>query len=310
MANPMLRPTVRPVGEESVTPWPQSVLLVGCGLIGVSMVKALTAVLPDVLVDGVEPHEEHRGTAAKTGCFRRIEMDLSQVNRVGQTYDLVVLAVPVDVACDLLPQAGTLGEVVMDVCSVKTDICARAEELGLRRRFFPSHPMAGIASEGPSEATADLFKGRPWLGIAHWTVPFPVVELIAQLGSVWIALETAALHDGLMAVVSHSTHVVSLATMLAFREAVNHWEPPLSSTSAAMVCGPAFADVTRLAKSPPGFWTRTLLANRQTTVEHLRRTVGELQDFIDILETRDAVRLRRKLDSARNAHGRWEQDRL
>jgi len=283
--------------------WPQSIFIVGCGLIGMSLAKALRRVLPDdTLLDGLEPNPSHRQMAEQTGVFQRL---LSTLPASGD-YDLIVLAVPVDAACALLQPCAALGQWLMDVCSVKSDICRQAADLGLRGRFFPSHPMAGLASEGPAQAVATLFCDRPWIGIAGWDDMGPLIALLEAIGAQWRTVPNPEVHDAIMARVSHSIHLTSLAAMLSFAAAEQNVAPAASDFKTALFCGPAFTDITRLAASPPGFWTSTLLANRKETVRQLHRTVQELETFIRILETEDRDALWNQLDSARRARQQWE----
>lgn len=281
---------------------PQSILVIGCGLIGTSFALAVKARDSEVVIDGVEINPLHFRSAQKHGVFSHLFENVADVSLPQNTpYDLAVLAVPVDAACLLLEETLLKAQVVMDVCSVKEGICRTAEELGAREQFAPTHPMAGLATAGPEQATAELFRNRPWLFIEGWSASQQVISLVREIGARIEILENPSQHDEAMAVVSHAIHLVSLSAMLAYGEAEEG-----SSIALSHLTGPAFRDITRLSGSPSGFWVSTLLANRRSVTEHLNQIVGQLQKFEVALKNGNAQQLVELLDSARELHEKWK----
>lgn len=276
---------------------PQSILVIGCGLIGTSLALAVHEVDPTMVLDGVEINPVYQEEAREKRVFRRVFAGFSEKM---PSYDLAVLAVPVDIACALLPQALEKGALVMDVCSVKEAVCETAERLQARERFIPSHPMAGLASAGPNQATGGLFQDRPWLFIEGWTAAEHLLPLVQSMGARIEFLESASRHDETMAIVSHGIHLVSLSAMLAYGDALE-----AKGLSLAHLTGPAFRDITRLSASPSGFWASTLRANAQAVVEHVERVISRLQSFQSTLTAGGENELVELLDTARMMHEEW-----
>ncbi|QQE76795.1 prephenate dehydrogenase/arogenate dehydrogenase family protein [Alicyclobacillus sp. SO9] len=281
---------------------PRSILIVGCGLIGASAAYALRERLGHAcVIDGVEKSEEHRTILLRSGRFTNV---FSALPAPEQKYDLAILALPVSTAVQFMHKVSQLADILMDVCSVKLPLCHAAQALHLEERFAPTHPMAGLASEGPLEATADLFTNRSWLTIEGWPAAERLRTLIESIGADFGTVASAEQHDSLMAVVSHGIHLTSLASMLAYQD-MKETLPALS----AKYCGPGFRDVTRLAASPSGFWTSTLLFNRVQTATHLKKVINELEHFVDVLEQGDEIRLKEALEKSRAARLLWETEK-
>lgn len=279
----------------AATACPASVVIVGCGLIGTSLGLALRAAWPDVPVHGLDVDTANAQQALAMGAFTTVSTAWPN-----DTFELAVLAIPLDAACRALGTASEHAQWVVDVCSAKRPICDLADALGLRQRFVPTHPMAGRASGGPGEAVADLFADRAWILVDDWPATTHVEPFIRQLGARVARVPTAADHDAAMAAVSHAIHVTSLAAMLAGDEAAAGQQARWRTLT-----GPAFRDITRLAASPTEFWVDTLLANGDFVVQQLARLTGQLTAFQAAIASGDAPALATLLDDARTAHETW-----
>lgn len=277
----------------------RSVLVIGCGLIGTSLAMAWKKALPSIRICGVDVSEAHRTHVMNTGVFESVHATLPAAS-----FDLVVLATPVDVACSKLPRVCTHATWVMDVCSVKHPLTQTALLGGHALRFAPTHPMAGNASEGPFQATPDLFVGRPWIFISGWPACDVVKPLLEVTGAHMVEVPSAEEHDVIMAAVSHGVHVSSLMTMLAFHQLQSDGQ------SWAGFTGPGFQDVTRLSASPSSFWVSTLLANQANVLYALDSLSTQLSRFQTALRENDSTALQQLLDEAREAHSQWKGARL
>ncbi len=284
---------------------PASACIVGCGLIGVSFAMSLKRAFPEMRLVGVDVNAMHRTLAQEKGVFDHLAPQFPEEE---ETFHLGILAVPPSVAEELLLDLAQRCDVVMDVCSIKGPLCQRAEDLGLGERFAPSHPMAGIASEGPKNADGELFRGNPWILLKNWPACKRVEGIVAATGASLVWLEDAKVHDAAMAAVSHGIHVTSLSAMLAYDEARESLAGPAPNVAMAKVTGPGFRDITRLADSPSGFWVDTLLANRVAVMEQIQRTQDSLQAFKDALLREDEETLRGLLNAARAARERWREE--
>ncbi|MCL6637037.1 MAG: prephenate dehydrogenase/arogenate dehydrogenase family protein [Alicyclobacillus sp.] len=285
--------------EDSV-PAITSLLVVGCGLIGTSLALAMRRAWPEIRIAGVEAHPEHRQGALTRAAVEQVWSDL---NAVTETFDLCVLAVPVDAACAMLPQASRCARWVMDVCSIKAPLVSAATAAGLTERFAPTHPMAGLASAGPYAAQADLFQGRSWILLSNWPACAAVAPIVQAVGAQVRWLASAAEHDQAMAAVSHGVHLISCAAARVYGqlagERVADW---------VGLAGPGFRDVTRLAAAPPGFWMSTLLHNRAAVLPYLQAAIQTLDELVQGLTREDAQALTQWLLEAQEVRTAWERN--
>jgi len=183
--------------------------------------------------------------------------------------ELIVLATPVPQIMELLAMAARLHleAVVTDVGSTKRQIMTAAAG-GLT--FVGGHPIAGSAHGGLDHARPDLFEGRPWLLVPD-AAPEAVIERLEQLVEGLGATPRrtdAETHDRVMAYVSHLPQLLSNALMTTAGAAVG--EEGLG------ICGPGFADMTRLASSPAEIWRGILATNADYVAEAARVLVAEL----------------------------------
>jgi prephenate dehydrogenase len=230
-----------------------SVAIVGLGLIGGSLLRALTRSGYDVL--GVDrPAVLRQVRAARAAAA--LASDLAAVRRA----DVVVLAAPPAANLKLLRAVARLDRregVITDVGSVKLPICREAARLAIAN-FVGGHPMAGSERHGFAASRADLFARRPWIltpasGARRGLRA--VRSLALAVGARPYALG-AAEHDRVVAFLSHVPQLAAWALLEAARG------DPVARRNLELA-GPGFHDMTRLASSPRPLWREILKANRK-----------------------------------------------
>ncbi len=185
------------------------VLIAGLGLIGGSFALALRdhGIAEEIL--GVESSEEHAAEALQLGLADRI---VSFEEGVPEA-DLVVLATPVDtiplMAVKALNRAGGR-QVVMDMGSIKGELCEVISMHARRGRFVAAHPMWGTEYSGPKAAQRGAFTGRSVVlcdTVRSDKDALATVEgIFRTLGSPAVYMDPEE-HDLHAAYVSHISHV-------------------------------------------------------------------------------------------------------
>ncbi len=240
----------------------------GLGVIGASIALRVRATWPDVRVIGLDRRRVIQ-EALRAGVIHDYRTALADF----ADCDLVILATPVPAILELLDEAAAgVGPraVITDVGSTKRVITAAATRLGLTR-FVGGHPMAGSEHAGLGHASATLFDGRPWLIVAADSDRGDSVSLVERfargLGAEPRRIDAAA-HDRIMAYVSHVPQLVASALMTTAGQRCGQ--------AALAACGPAFAEMTRVAASPFESWRGTLATNADFVIEALEAFVGRL----------------------------------
>ena len=254
----------------------QRLTIVGVGLLGGSVAKAVRSGGLAREIVGVGRDEARLGTALRDGALDRVTTDLEAGVRDA---DFVLLAVPVLAVEALLPRvwwAAPDGATVTDVASTKAGIVRVADQLAARRAlaFVGSHPMAGSERSGYGVARADLFRAATViLTPTDRTEPRAVkavTEFWEAMGARVSALD-AEIHDQGVAAISHLPHLVACALV----DGVTRFEP-----AALELAARGFKDTTRIAASDPDVWTEIFLANRAalaTSLDAFRRALAELE---------------------------------
>jgi prephenate dehydrogenase len=214
-----------------------------------------------------------------------------------QDADLVVLAVPVGeltgLADELAPRLDPR-TVVTDVGSVKRSVVERVG-WGIPR-FVGGHPMAGGEQSGAAAATPDLFEGATCLLTpterTDPTALQAVERLWHALGATVVRMD-AAVHDEIVAAVSHLPHLAACAL-------VNTVAGSDPSGRALSFAAGGFRDMTRIAASSPELWRDICLMNRAPLLDALARYTTAVVRLRDLIEKGDGPGLLDEFARARD----------
>lgn len=263
--------------------------IVGLGLMGGSLAHDLAS--RGVRVRAYDTDERQLEDALCAGIVSdRVRADFTDVSA-----DVIVIAVPVDAAVDVLRRiAPAIGRarLVTDLGSTKARIVGAARDLGLGSRFVGSHPMAGDHRSGWRAARRDLFTdARVYLcpASAESDSASLATVLWTELGALPESIAPDE-HDRRLAWASHLPHVAAASLALAMAGA----------GIARGDLGPGGRDATRLAGSSPELWTAIALENAAELGAALASAEREIASFRRALTHADAGEVRRRFASARN----------
>src|SRR5690606_39498836 len=133
-----------------------TVTVIGLGLIGGSIALELKANGFCEKIIGIEQNPNH----AEEALSLKIVDEVLPLEEAIPLSDLIILAIPVNKAPQLLEDILTKlnpNQVIIDVGSTKSGICAIAENHPQRACFVATHPIAGTEKSGPSAAHLGLF---------------------------------------------------------------------------------------------------------------------------------------------------------
>ena len=280
-------------GTANAGEWIRSVTIVGLGVMGGSVAKAVASRAPDVPLFGVEPDPASARTAARDGV--RPVADLGECRLDG---GVVVFAAPLDRTAALVRDTAAVwsgAALATDAASLKVPVLAAARRGGGAEVFVGAHPMCGSERSGYAAARADMFEGADvWLCPAnpgkgvHEAVGASAVDLAS---SFWRLLGArprtigAERHDRLMAWASHLPQL--LAGVLA--------ETLDGAGVGRDELGPGGRDMTRLAASSPEVWTPLLEAAATEDARALRAVETQIAAVRRALEAGDTAAIARIL---------------
>ncbi len=143
---------------------PRRVAVLGLGLMGGSLARALKALPDPPVVLGHDALPERAEAALAAGAVDEAKADPDEA--VGLA-EVVVYATPLTATLDLMGrhrQRWRDDALLMDVASLKAPVMNRAGALGILDRWIGAHPMVGGEGSGFEASRADLFAaGHVWL---------------------------------------------------------------------------------------------------------------------------------------------------
>jgi cyclohexadieny/prephenate dehydrogenase len=250
------------------------VSIIGLGLIGSSVARAVKANMPDVRITGYDAEPQVRERARAIGlCDDVTDLPGTAVIDAG----LVLLCVPVgamgavaiEFAEDLPDDA-----IVSDVGSCKQSVAEALAAALPGATIIPAHPVAGTEKSGPDAGFATLFQGR-WCIL---TPPENAPEAaVAALSSFWqrlgadVEIMDARHHDRVLAVTSHLPHLIAYTIVGTADDLGEVTQSEVIKYSAG-----GFRDFTRIAASDPVMWRDVFLNNKEAVLEMLQRFSEDL----------------------------------
>jgi len=246
------------------------VALIGIGLIGSSLARALRRDSPGTSIVACARRSETLATA------RRLELadettDDPAVAAAGA--DLVVIATPLSAYAEIgqrIAPALQPGAILTDVGSVKQAVIRDLQpHLPPGVHFVPGHPVAGTEHSGPEAGFAGLFQGRWCILIA---LPETASDAVARVGGMWetfgmrVVTMSADHHDKVLAVTSHLPHLIAYTIVGTATDLEDSLKSEVIEFSAS-----GFRDFTRIAASDPVMWRDIFLNNREAVLEILQR---------------------------------------
>ena len=257
-----------------------NVYIIGVGLIGGSMALDIKSNYDNVTVFGIDTNENYLDAALNLNIINKKASipDLAEA-------DFVILAVPVDIALEILPSILDVindETLVFDVGSTKFPICDAISNHSKRRNFMATHPIAGTEFSGPTAAIVGLFHGKTNIICEVEKTTFKLqkkaLELFDKLG-MRIRYMDAKSHDKHIAYVSHLSHIS------AFMLGKTVIEKEKDERDIFDMAGSGFESTVRLAKSSPAMWTPIFKQNKKHVVKTLGEYISNLSKFKDLLES-------------------------
>ncbi len=268
----------------------EKVAILGAGLLGASLAKALKAkgVVGEVSV--WSRSENTRNKCAQLNSVFNYVCNTPQ--EAVENADVVVLCTPTQNIPILAREiASSLKEnaILTDVGSVKSKICAECTEAlkDCSAVFVGSHPMAGSEKIGVDYSEANLFENRPCFVVGDKSPQAEIVSQMWQSVGMNTYFVSESEHDCIVARVSHLPH------LLAGTLCVISSQFPKDLRK---YVGPGFRDTTRVASGSPDIWDSIVADNKTEILSALKDYANSLNELITQLGSDDnasiALRLR------------------
>ncbi len=217
-------------------------VVIGCGLIGGSFVKALRNIHADAHITVIDTDAQACALMQEEGLVNQVSDRLEA--SLFQSATTILIATPPhcwqDIATTLATYDMPALTLLMDVGSVKQ---YALECLASFPTYVAAHPIAGMEFSGTAYSTVDLFAGKR---VIFTPTADTNADALAQATRLWEEMEAvpvtldADIHDRIYAYVSHLPQLLAYAIAGATLEHVHGNQP--------------YIQFLRLAGSSPALW--------------------------------------------------------
>ncbi len=273
----------------------KKVAIIGIGLIGGSIAKALHASGWASEIIGIEANPSHATKALNLALVDEILPLAEAVKRV----DVVICATPVDILVQIIPQVLDLlqaGQIVIEVGSTKTPVYEALKNHPKRKQFVSTHPMAGTEFSGPEAAVEGLFQGKRGVICDKELSSVAAAETIESLYQDGLGMNLIYMdsvdHDVHTAYISHISHICSFALANTVLEKEKNEERIFELASTG------FESTVRLAKSSPETWSQIFHQNQANLMDVLDEYINTLLKYKGLMLSGSYDKLKEELSKA------------
>ena len=274
-----------------------SIVIIGLGLMGGSVAKALKNKNPDISISAFDHNNSALDLALDVGIIDQKISTLEEINQLtSDDVDIIIIAVPVIESLKVFDAINGLfnSEItITDTASAKLLISNHLEEnYSSPTNIILSHPMAGSHNTGVGYADEAMFSNKKVL-ITELLNPKDhcmkmVTNLWEGLGAVVFKIDPIR-HDEIMSYASHLPHVISYAVLNSIMKNSNK---DITTFSAG-----GLKDFVRIAGSDPKMWTDIFLSNKQSILKAIDAYKDSLDEIKELVESENEKELQDLLGS-------------
>mgnify|MGYP003313297661 FL=1 len=274
-----------------------SIVIIGLGLMGGSVAKALKNKNPDISISAFDHNNSALDLALDVGIIDQKISTLEEINQLtSDDVDIIIIAVPVIESLKVFDAINGLfnSEItITDTASAKLLISNHLEEnYSSPTNIILSHPMAGSHNTGVGYADEAMFSNKKVLITELLNPKDHCMKLVTNL---WEGLGAAVFkidpvrHDEIMSYASHLPHVISYAVLNSIMKNANK---DITTFSAG-----GLKDFVRIAGSDPKMWTDIFLSNKQSILKAIDAYKDSLDEIKELVESENEKELQDLLGS-------------
>ena len=261
-----------------------SIVIIGLGLMGGSVAKALKNKNPEILISAFDHNDSALDLALDVGIIDKKISTLEEINKLeSKDVDIVIIAVPVIESLKVFDAINGLFNsdiAITDTASAKSLISNHLEEnYSSPTNIILSHPMAGSHNTGVGYADEAMFNNKKVLITELLNPKDHCMQLVTNL---WESLGATVFkidpikHDEIMSYASHLPHVISYAVLNSIMKNSNE---DITTFSAG-----GLKDFVRIGGSDPKMWTDIFLSNKESILKAIDAYKDSLDEISDLLK--------------------------
>ncbi len=255
--------------------------IIGLGLIGGSIAKALRVKSPNIRITAFGRKDEPLKKAFLEGVIN--EYSTSNLN-IFKDCGVIFICTPVD---EIVKYAKELSKIISPGC-ILTDVGSTKAQIMDKISackgvcFIGGHPMAGSEKTGYDAAKSFLFENAYYI-----FTPSPdtsrkqlniMTSLAETIGAIPIIMQPK-LHDYSVAAISHLPHIIAASLVSTVKSA----DSP--EFKMQLLAAGGFKDITRIASGSPDIWRSICESNKAPLLVMLENFKNQLMLFEQSLNT-------------------------
>jgi len=264
----------------------KKVCIIGCGLIGSSIARAIKK---NHLAEKVVSSNRSTSVNNKVIELKIVDDSSTDTKKMVEGSDLIIIATPLSSYEEVILKIKDSlknGAILTDVGSVKENVIKIIEKnIPKNISWIPSHPIAGTEDSGPESGFSELFKNR-------WCILTPSQKIkekdVNLLKNFWekvgskVDIMEAKKHDRILAITSHLPHLVAYNIVKTSLDTQDETNASIVKYSAG-----GLRDFTRIAASNPIMWRDIFIQNQKNTLNMIDKFIENLEELKKAISRKD-----------------------
>ena len=267
-----------------------TISIIGCGLIGSSILRAIKNKNLAKEVKIFDSSKEVASYLKKENICTNVFND---IRKCVSNSDLIIIATPLSSYKEIIlsiKDSLKKNVILTDTGSVKKEVMKIVHNVNLTDvHWIPAHPIAGTEESGPKAGKAEMFENR-------WCIISPpkncAEKPIKSLKVLWesigskVKIMSPEEHDEILSLTSHLPHAIAYNIVKTVMSVEDKLKQEIIQYSAG-----GLRDFTRIAASNPLMWKDILLDNSENVSKGIDRFIEKLNELKKAVNDKDGETL-------------------
>ena len=276
----------------------KNILIIGCGLIGSSVLRAAHAKKVSKNIYVYEQSKKNISIIKKLRIRCKV---INKLNNISINFDLVIFCTPMSQYPNIVPQINKFisnKTIVTDVGSAK-ELSFKLVKKKLKKNiiWIPSHPVTGSEVSGAEYGDKNLFKKKWCILIKEKNINKTHLSKLKlfwkKLGSKVIIMNSKQ-HDIIFSITSHLPHLIAYNLVKTATDFEKEKKYDLIKYSAG-----GLRDFSRIAASNEIMWRDVFFSNQKNIISAINLFIKNLNLFKKNIERKNNKQLMKKLKNSK-----------
>ena len=268
----------------------KKVCIIGCGLIGSSIARAIRK---QNLSSKVVSSNRSDSVNKKVVELKIVDDSNSDTKKMAEGSDLIIIATPLSSYEEVIIKIKDSlkdGSILTDVGAVKENVISLIEKKVPKNvSWISSHPIAGTEESGPEAGFPELFDNKWCILTPSKIASEKDIKLLEtfwkKIGSKGDTMD-AKQHDYILSITSHIPHLIAYNIVNTTLNVQEKKESDVVKYSSG-----GLRDFTRIAASNPIMWRDIFIQNKKNTSNMIDNFIVNLEDLKKAIENEDGKKL-------------------